>query len=109
VSERTGLEEELKHQAFHDALSGLANRALFRDRLEHALARATRSKSSLAVLFLDLDDFKLINDSLGHTAGDALLVAVAGRPLRVPSERRHGGPLWKATNFAVLVGGDHWP
>jgi len=79
VSERTGLEEELKHQAFHDALSGLANRALFRDRLEHALARATRSKSSLAVLFLDLDDFKLINDSLGHTAGDALLVAVAGR------------------------------
>jgi diguanylate cyclase (GGDEF)-like protein/PAS domain S-box-containing protein len=79
VSERTSLEEELKHQAFHDALSGLANRALFRDRLEHALARATRSKSSLAVLFLDLDDFKLINDSLGHTTGDALLVAVAGR------------------------------
>jgi diguanylate cyclase (GGDEF)-like protein/PAS domain S-box-containing protein len=79
VSERTNLEEELKHQAFHDALSGLANRALFRDRLEHALARASRSKTSLAVLFLDLDDFKLVNDSLGHTAGDALLVAVAGR------------------------------
>src|SRR5208283_3408874 len=79
VSERTSLEEELKHQAFHDALSGLANRALFRDRLEHALARATRSKSSLAVLFLDLDDFKLINDSLGHAAGDALLVAVSRR------------------------------
>ncbi|MGD0441044.1 MAG: EAL domain-containing protein [Acidimicrobiales bacterium] len=79
VSERTNLEEELKHQAFHDALSGLANRALFRDRLEHALARASRSKSSLAVLFLDLDDFKLINDSLGHAAGDALLVAVSRR------------------------------
>src|SRR5208283_223051 len=79
VSERTDLEEELKHQAFHDALSGLANRALFRDRLEHALARASRTKSSLAVLFLDLDDFKLINDSLGHAAGDALLVAVSRR------------------------------
>ena len=79
VSERKGLEEELKHQAFHDALSGLANRALFRDRLEHGLARAARSRSSLAVLFLDLDDFKLVNDSLGHAAGDDLLVAVAGR------------------------------
>ena len=102
VSERTGLEEELKHQAFHDALSGLANRALFRDRLEHALARATRSKSSLAVLFLDLDDFKLINDSLGHTAGDALLVAVAGRlsaSLRSgDTAARFGGD-----EFAVLV------
>ncbi len=79
VSERKGLEEELKHQAFHDALSGLANRALFRDRLEHGLARAARSRSSLAVLFLDLDDFKLVNDSLGHAAGDDLLVAVARR------------------------------
>ena len=79
VTERKRLEEELKHQAFHDALSGLANRALFRDRLEHALARAARSLTSLAVLFLDLDDFKLVNDSLGHACGDELLVAVAGR------------------------------
>ncbi len=79
VSERKGLEEELKRQVFHDALSGLANRALFRDRLEHALTRAARSKACLAVIFLDLDDFKLVNDSLGHAAGDNLLVAVADR------------------------------
>ncbi len=79
VNERRGLEEELKHQAFHDGLSGLANRALFRDRLEHALDRAARSKASLAVLFLDLDDFKLVNDSLGHAAGDTLLIEVARR------------------------------
>ena len=79
VSERRGLEEELKHQAFHDVLSGLANRALFRDRLDHALDRAARSKASLAVLFLDLDDFKVVNDSLGHAAGDTLLIEVAQR------------------------------
>jgi diguanylate cyclase (GGDEF)-like protein/PAS domain S-box-containing protein len=102
VSERKGLEEELKHQAFHDALSGLANRALFLDRLEHALARAARSRSLLAVLFLDLDDFKLVNDSLGHAAGDDLLIAVAGRvvaSLRVgDTAARFGGD-----EFAVLL------
>jgi diguanylate cyclase (GGDEF)-like protein/PAS domain S-box-containing protein len=79
VTERRSLEEELKHQAFHDGLSGLANRALFRDRLDHALDRAARSKASLAVLFLDLDDFKLVNDSLGHASGDTLLIEVANR------------------------------
>ncbi len=79
VTERRTLEEELKHQAFHDGLSGLANRALFRDRLDHALDRSARSKASLAVLFLDLDDFKLVNDSLGHASGDTLLIEVANR------------------------------
>jgi diguanylate cyclase (GGDEF)-like protein/PAS domain S-box-containing protein len=102
VTERKRLEEELKHQAFHDALSGLANRALFRDRLEHALARAARSLTSLAVLFLDLDDFKLVNDSMGHAVGDELLVAVAGRLM---SSLRSGDTAARfgGDEFAVLL------
>ncbi|QYJ15822.1 hypothetical protein Rxycam_01650 [Rubrobacter xylanophilus DSM 9941] len=79
VTEQKNLEQRLVHLAFHDPLTGLPNRALFMDRLKHALARAGRSGDVLAVLFIDLDNFKFINDSLGHEAGDRLLVAVARR------------------------------
>jgi diguanylate cyclase (GGDEF)-like protein/PAS domain S-box-containing protein len=79
ISDRKHLEEQLTHQAFHDQLTGLANRALFTDRVAHALARATRHGKTPAVLFLDLDDFKRVNDTLGHAAGDELLRAVTGR------------------------------
>jgi diguanylate cyclase (GGDEF)-like protein/PAS domain S-box-containing protein len=72
-------EAELAHQALHDPLTGLANRPLLLDHLDRALARRPREQRTLAVLFLDLDRFKLINDSLGHGAGDALLVEVAER------------------------------
>jgi diguanylate cyclase (GGDEF)-like protein len=72
-------EERLAYRAFHDPLTGLANRSLFLNRLEHAQARAKRQAAQLAVLFMDLDDFKVINDSLGHRTGDQLLVAVAER------------------------------
>jgi diguanylate cyclase (GGDEF)-like protein/PAS domain S-box-containing protein len=79
VTERKVLEEQLAHQASHDALTDLANRALFRDRLQHALARGVRHGEPTSILFLDLDDFKTVNDSLGHSAGDEMLVAVAER------------------------------
>ena len=74
-----GALESRNAETLHDPLTGLANRALFTDRVKHALRRAGRMKARIAVLLLDLDDFKTVNDSLGHTAGDQLLVSVAGR------------------------------
>ena len=79
ISERRSLEARLTHQAYHDSLTRLANRSLFLNRVAHAIARAPRGRRPSAVLFLDLDDFKKVNDSLGHGAGDELLVACAGR------------------------------
>jgi diguanylate cyclase (GGDEF)-like protein/PAS domain S-box-containing protein len=104
VSERRRLEEQLTHQAFHDPLTGLANRALFRDRVSHALALAQRRGTPVTVLFLDLDDFKKVNDSLGHAEGDRLLIAAAERFLAcartADTVARLGGD-----EFAILIEG----
>jgi diguanylate cyclase (GGDEF)-like protein/PAS domain S-box-containing protein len=79
IAERKLFEEQLARHAFHDALTSLPNRRLFLDHLDHAIRRSVRSNETHAVLFLDVDRFKLINDSLGHRAGDQLLVAIAER------------------------------
>jgi diguanylate cyclase (GGDEF)-like protein/PAS domain S-box-containing protein len=79
ITEQVGVEENLLHLATHDPLTGLPNRSLFYDRLNHAIARAKRDHTSLAILFLDLDSFKDVNDTFGHLAGDKLLKDVAER------------------------------
>ena len=104
ISERKALEEQLRQLAFHDPLTLLANRNLFRDRVHHALTLAQREHSSIAVMFLDLDNFKNINDSFGHDAGDRLLKAVARRIVKTTRSSdtvaRLGGD-----EFAILVEG----
>ena len=81
IGDRRALQDQLTYQAFHDPLTSLPNRALFMDRLEHALIRADRREQAVALVFLDLDNFKIVNDSLGHQAGDQMLIAAAERLL----------------------------
>ena len=98
ISERKALERQLTFQALHDPLTGLANRTLFGDRVEHALKRSRRRLGTVAVLVLDLDDFKRINDSHGHAVGDRLLVAAAARIAAV----------LRAGDTAARLGGDEF-
>jgi len=98
ISERKAFEEQLSHQAFHDSVTGLANRALFRDRVMHAIERQQRDQKPIAVLFMDLDDFKTVNDSMGHAAGDQLLHEVGER---IREELR-------AADTAARLGGDEF-
>ena len=79
ITDRKRLESKLIHDALHDPLTGLANRVLLRDHLERALARHGRAPGAVALLFVDLDDFKQVNDSFGHAAGDQILCQVAER------------------------------
>ncbi|MFZ2507107.1 MAG: EAL domain-containing protein, partial [Steroidobacteraceae bacterium] len=98
VSERKALEEQLRQLAFHDPLTLLANRSLFRNRVQHALALAQRSGQQVAVIFLDLDNFKNINDSLGHNAGDRLLQTAAQRLITYT----------RSTDTVARLGGDEF-
>lgn len=98
VTEQRKLERQLTHQAFHDSLTGLANRVLFQDRVSHALVQAQRDGTVVGVLFLDVDDFKVVNDIHGHGVGDELLVALS---LRLQTAVR-------ASDTAARVGGDEF-
>jgi diguanylate cyclase (GGDEF)-like protein len=95
---RRRFHEQLAHLAYHDGLTALANRSLFHDRLGQALARAKRHTRAVAVLYLDLDAFKLVNDREGHDVGDAVLVEVAGRLLGVV----------RAEDTVARMGGDEF-
>lgn len=102
LAEVTELKEELRYQALHDSLTMLANRTLFAEKVEQALARSKDRIRFVGVMFLDLDDFKVVNDSLGHAAGDQMLVAVAGR---LQAACRPGDTVARlgGDEFAVLI------
>ncbi|MGW4648447.1 putative bifunctional diguanylate cyclase/phosphodiesterase [Kitasatospora sp. NPDC004289] len=98
VTEQRQLERELSHRAFHDSLTGLANRVLFHDRVTQAFRRGERGGQAAGVLLIDIDDFKVVNDTMGHSVGDELLVAVS---LRLASMAR-------ASDTAARLGGDEF-
>ena len=98
ITDRVRAEERIRHHAYHDSLTGLPNRALFKDRLRSDLAQARRAGTITALLLLDLDRFKTINDTLGHAAGDALLIEVARR---LDSKKREGDTI-------ARLGGDEF-
>ncbi|MFD3662604.1 aminotransferase class I/II-fold pyridoxal phosphate-dependent enzyme [Streptomyces sp. NPDC058659] len=108
VTEQRKLERELTHRAFHDSLTGLPNRVLLLERIERALLRGRRESTLTCMLFVDLDDFKVVNDTMGHSVGDELLVAVARRLTSVlrltDTAARLGGD-----EFAVLIEGAREP
>ena len=108
VTDRRAFEERLQYQVSHDALTGLANRIRFSDRVEHALARTLRNNGAVAVLYIDLDDFKTVNDSLGHEAGDQLLRSVADR-LRGCLRPADTGARLGGDEFAILLEDLHTP
>ena len=98
VAQRKALEEQLKHEASHDHLTGLHNQASFYEHLSGTLSRARRQESMVALLFIDLDDFKLVNDSLGHQEGD--------RVLRMVGKRLKG--CLRDSEMAARIGGDEF-
>ncbi|SED91151.1 aminotransferase class I/II-fold pyridoxal phosphate-dependent enzyme [Streptomyces sp. TLI_105] len=108
VTEQRKLERELTHRAFHDSLTGLPNRVLLLERIERALLRGRRESTLTCMLFVDIDDFKVVNDTMGHSVGDELLVAVARRLTSVlrltDTAARLGGD-----EFAVLIEGAREP
>lgn len=99
VTEARNKDEHIRHLAFHDALTGLPNRALFQERLEHALSRSKRDSSRLSVTFIDLDGFKAVNDTLGHDVGDLLLKEMANRI---------SARLRRASDTVARLGGDEF-
>jgi diguanylate cyclase (GGDEF)-like protein/PAS domain S-box-containing protein len=98
ITDRKRLEAQLLHQAYHDALTGLPNRIMLMERLEQALLQTARSQDSMAMLFLDLDNFKIVNDSLGHGAGDELIIAAANRVRNC----------LRSTDTVARIGGDEF-